>query len=217
MNIIQQQHAFYLNDDAFLRLLGKYDIAILSDFVLQKHVIDHFWDTYYSEGVPRVVVCGLNPGRLGAGQTGIPFMDFESLGQLLPGIARRDRERSASFFFHVLSVFGAAAFYRTFYVTNVSAVGFVRSGRNLNYPDLPAPALAIVKQRFLEEMEEVQPTHVIALGRQVQKTLRQWLPAAVDCSHCLPHPAWVATYRPREKAQWIEHYLTEFERYRKPS
>jgi hypothetical protein len=213
VNLIRQQHARYLNDHAFLRLLGEHDIGVLSDFVSEDRVIDDFWDTYYGAGVPRVVVCGLNPGRFGAGQTGIPFMDFASLGQLLPGIARQDHERSAGFFFEVVSAFGVTAFYRTFYVTNVSAVGFVRSGRNLNYPDLPAPALETVKQRFLEEMELVQPTHVIALGHQVQKTLRQWLPAEVDCSRCLAHPAWVATYRPHDSAQWIEHYLTEFDRF----
>ena len=78
MNLIRQPHARYLNDHAFLRLLGEHDIGVLSDFVSEDRVINDFWDTYYGAGVPRVVLCGLNPGRFGAGQTGIPFMDFAS-------------------------------------------------------------------------------------------------------------------------------------------
>ncbi len=208
-NLIRQNHERYLNDHAFLRLLGEHDTCVLSDFLLKdgQAAIDAFWKTYYPEGPPRTVICGLNPGRFGAGQSGIPFMDFLSLSQLLPGLHRLDSERSAGFFFRVVQAYGAAEFFREFYVTNVASVGFIRHGKNLNYPALPWQAVEVVERNFLAEMEIVQPARIISLGRDVHKTVRKLLGARVECETCLPHPAWVATYRSASMEEWVARYL----------
>jgi uracil-DNA glycosylase len=210
-NLICQNHDRYLNDHAFLRLLGEHDICIPSDFLLEEGqaAIDAFWNTYYPEGPPRTVICGLNPGRFGAGQTGIPFMDFLSLSQLLPGIQRLDSERSAGFIFRVVQAYGAEAFFQRFYVTNVASVGFLRDGKNLNYPALPEQALEIVERNFLAEMEIVKPERIISLGREVHRTVLKLLGDRVECESCLPHPAWVATYRSASMGEWVGRYVAE--------
>lgn len=214
MNLIQQNHARYLNDTACLHLLGEHEICILSDFLLNKDGIDMFWQTYYGGALPRVVLCGINPGRHGAGKTGIPFLDFQSLSKLIPGIDRQDSERTAGFFFQIVRQFGVEAFFKTFYVTNVSSVGFIRDGKNLNYHDLPAPALEVVERNFLQEMEVVRPTHIISLGDAVQQTVRKLLPASVDCSMRLPHPSWIMTYRGNAQDKWAARYLEVLEMFR---
>lgn len=214
MNLLQQNLDRYLDDDVFLRLLGEHDICVLSDFILNKEGINSFWQTYYGDPVPRVVICGINPGRHGAGKTGIPFVDFQSLSQLISGIDRQDGERSAEFFFQVVRQFGMEAFFHSFYVTNVASVGFIRDGKNLNYNELPESALKVVEHNFLQEMEIIQPTHFISLGEVVQNTVRKLLPASVDCSMRMPHPAWVTTYRGKELHEWTTRYLTILGKFR---
>ncbi len=214
MNILQKNLDRYLNDDTFLRLLGEHEVCVLSDFILNEEGINSFWQTYYGDTVPRVVICGINPGRHGAGKTGIPFVDFQSLSQLITGIDRQDSERSAEFFFQVVRQYGLEAFFRSFYVTNVASVGFIRDGKNLNYNELPESALKVVEQNFMQEMETIQPTHVISLGEVVQNTVRKLLPANVDCSMRLPHPAWVTTYRGKEIHEWTTRYLTMLGKFR---
>ncbi|MHB1301481.1 MAG: uracil-DNA glycosylase family protein [Burkholderiales bacterium] len=206
MNLLQRNLDRYLGDDDFLRLLSDHNICVLSDFVNNWAGIDAFWQRFYGEGIPRIMVCGINPGRFGAGKTGIPFLDFMSLSKLIPGIERQDSEKSASFFFEVVRSFGAETFFHTFYVSNFSSVGYLRDGTNLNYHDLPDVAREIVERNFLEEIETIHPTHVISLGKEVHESVRNLLPASIDCSLRLPHPSWVATYRANETNQWVSRY-----------
>lgn len=122
-SLIQQMQAGYLADHAFLGTLGREGICVLSDFLQHPGVMEAFWSRYYGNELPREVICGLNPGRLGAGLTGVPFTDFQTLSRWLPGIDRRDSEPSAQFFAKVAEAVGVEAFFRRFYVTNISAVG----------------------------------------------------------------------------------------------
>lgn len=206
MNQLQQNLDRYLNDTAFLSLIGDLGICIPSDFVNNGEGIAAFWEKYYGNAVPRIMICGINPGRLGAGKTGIPFLDFASLSQLIPCIERQYSENSASFFFEVVKSFGAESFFKTFYVTNFSSVGFVKDGVNFNYHDLPQAALETVERNFLAEIAIVEPTHVISLGREVHLSVLKLLPSSIDCSHYLPHPSWVAIYRSNERDYWVQRY-----------
>lgn len=99
------------------------------------------------------------------------------------------------------------------YVTDVSSVGFIRDGKNLNYNELPESALEVVERNFLQEMKIIQPTHVISLGEVVQQTVRKLLPASVDCSMRLPHPSWITTYRGKEMEKCVMWYLAVLERF----
>lgn len=193
MNLLLSNQIRYLENHAFLKAVGEADIAVLADFLHNKDGIEQFWKTYYGPHIPRVVICGINPGRHGAGKTGIPFLDYQSLAKLIPNTHRADSERTADFFYRVVSRLGADLFFRTFYVTNISSVGFVRDGRNLNFYDLPLAAIEMVEQYFRSEIRFVQPTHVISLGVVVQETARRVLPSDVDCSIRLPHPSWITT------------------------
>jgi len=208
MNLIQQNLDRYLNDHDFQAILTKNNICIIADFVENRAAIEAFWQRYWQGNIPRIMLCGINPGRFGAGQTGIPFIDFLSLSRLIDDVERQDAEKSASFFFKVAEAFGIEAFFRTFYISNVSSVGYLASSaKNLNYYDLPRPALNIVERNFLEEISIVQPTHVISLSKEVHATIRRLLPKQIDTAFRLPHPSWIMTYRQSEQATWVEKYL----------
>lgn len=206
MNVLQRNLDRYLADVDFLRLLGDHNICVLSDCVNNRENINAFCQKFYGDAIPRIMICGINPGRHGAGKTGVPFLDFMSLSRLIPGIERQDSEKSASFFFEVVRSFDAESFFRTFYVGNFSSVGYLRDGVNLNYHDLPQAAREVVERNFLEEIEAIHPTHVISLGKEVHRTLHNLLSASIDCSLYLPHPSWIATYRSYEMDHWVARY-----------
>jgi len=208
MNLIQQNLDRYLSDSEFQRCLGKHGICVIADFKHNLSGIEAFWQRYWQDDLPRVMLCGINPGRFGAGQTGIPFVDFQSLSRLIPDVTRQDAEKSATFFFKVAEAFGLEQFFRTFYISNVSSVGYLDSkGKNLNYHDLPREALDIVERNFNEEIEFVQPTHIISLSKEAHATIRRCLPEQIECRFRLPHPSWIMTYRQSEQTRWVDKYL----------
>lgn len=198
----------YLQDEAFTGLLQEHGITILQDFLEYRPNAEQFIQQYLPEPLPQTVILGLNPGRSGAGLTGIPFLDFRSLANLLPDtpLPRNDTEPSANFFHRVVQNVGVEKFYRTFYVSNVAAVGFLRDGKNCNYPELPTAAQRVIEERFLAEMAQLQPKRIIALGREVEATVQRLFPDdSVRISH-LPHPSWIMTYRLREAQSWVRRY-----------
>ena len=192
----------------FLALLESRGIQVLQEFLTHRAWLDAFWQHYVPYPLPQTVILGLNPGRFGAGQTGIPFIDFRSLSVLLPDaeLPKLDSEPSATFFFRVVQQIGAEKFYREFFVSNVSALGYLRNGKNANYTDLPQVAQQIVARNFAEEMAALRPKRIIALGREAEASAQELYPdGSVRISH-LPHPSWIMTYRLREAQSWVRRY-----------
>ncbi len=197
----------YIDSGEMERLLRGSDISVLSDFLDNWPVIKQFEKRFYADGFPKVVLCGINPGRLGAGKTGIPFIDFAALSKMMPGIDRNDSERSASFFFDIVQSIGVEKFYRNFYVTNISWLGYQHHNKNVNYDQLPEAAKAFVYRMFRWEMEHVKPVKIISLGAVVHDTVRAcFADTDIDVSQSLPHPNYCAFPKnyDRCKAQYLE-------------
>ena len=193
----------YIEDERFTKILAKKNITILMDFLNNWENIQRFNRYYYGKTIPKVVLCGINPGRFGAGKIGIPLMDFATLSKLIDGIESKESERSAQFFAKIVQKVGPKRFYRHFYVTNISWVGFMKEGRNLNFYDLPKHAQEFVYEQFLFEMEYVRPEQIIALGRNVQKTIKEILAIEPDY---LPHPNFCQF--PRNEVECEKRYFT---------
>jgi hypothetical protein len=100
-----------------------------------------FLDRYFADNRERMLVLGINPGRFGAGITGITFTDPVALADMC-GIENdlpRRRETSSIFVYRLIEEMGGPrVFYRDFFLTAVSPLGFTRGGKNLNYYDEPA-------------------------------------------------------------------------------
>ena len=88
-------------------------------------------------------ILGINPGRHGAGVTGIPFTDSKCLQQhcgIDPGTLQT-REVSAEFMYEMITAYGgSAAFYSDFYINSPCPLGLLRqNGKgnwvNCNYYD----------------------------------------------------------------------------------
>ncbi|HEY8893143.1 MAG TPA: uracil-DNA glycosylase family protein [Clostridium sp.] len=150
------------------------NITVLNEFVNNKKFIRKFYEEYVDCNVSdiKVVMCGINPGRYGAGKTGIPFIDFNSLSELLLDVQRNDSERSAEYFYSVIKKYGAKKFYSNIYVTNICSVGFLKDNKNFNYYQLPENIKEIIHLNFLEKIKIVNPKVIIPLSKDVDNTLK---------------------------------------------
>lgn len=103
-----------------------------------KELSAEFYRKFYPDTGQRTFIIGINPGRFGGGVTGIPFTDPVKLENLC-GINNRLKgktELSADFIYKVIGQYGGAGqFYKRFYFTSVSPLGFTKNGLNLNYYD----------------------------------------------------------------------------------
>jgi hypothetical protein len=109
-------------------------------------VMDAFYRKFFDDRLQRVFIIGINPGRFGAGTTGVPFTDPVSLDSHcgIPNAFPKRRELSAVFIEQLLDRFGGpAGFYKSFFITAASPVGFTRNGKNYNYYDDPTLRTAV--------------------------------------------------------------------------
>ncbi|MGF1638743.1 MAG: uracil-DNA glycosylase family protein, partial [Cyclobacteriaceae bacterium] len=99
-----------------------------------------FYQKYYHDNFPRVMIFGINPGRLGGGVTGIPFTDPIRLANFcgIENTLEAKGELSSTFIYEMISAYGGTEkFYQRFYFTAVSPLGFIKDHKNLNYYDMP--------------------------------------------------------------------------------
>src|SRR5690554_5104865 len=80
-------------------------------------VMKHFYDKFYNDNHPRKFILAINPGRLGAGTTGIPFTDTKRLESEC-GIKMKSAntyEVSSTFVYRMIKEFGGVeSFYSKF-------------------------------------------------------------------------------------------------------
>jgi len=107
-----------------------------------RRIVTLFHRKYYNDDRQRVLMLGINPGRLGAGSTGLPFTDTKRCeGDLhIPVNGLHTHEPSSDFFYRMIRAAGGPeAFYSKVYVHAVCPLGFVKHGPkgpiNLNYYD----------------------------------------------------------------------------------
>lgn len=189
--------------------------SILKGFVDNLKSVEEFYKTYYSSHTERLVLCGINPGKLGAGKTGIPFLDFKSLSTILPHLNKHDSELSAQFIMSIISHFGTKEFFDKVYLTNISWFGFVKNGNNVNYYDLNEALQLESISGFLDEMEIVQPRFVVPLSEKVEKSLRQLMKIKSvkwRLAKRIPHPYYYSNF-PTRTEEGKQRYIETIERY----
>jgi len=179
-----------------------------------------FLDKYFDDDAPRLLVLGINPGRFGAGVTGVTFADPVALADFC-GIDThlpRKRELSSIFIFDVIARLGGPAeFYRHYFLTAVCPLGFTREGKNLNYYDDRALAKAMTP--FIVRTIEAQiavggrTDRAIILGKGANFAFMQ----ALNEKHRffgelipLDHPRPIMQYRRKRLAEYLRLYEQTF-------
>ncbi len=174
-----------------------------------------FYDQFYNDQKQRTFILGINPGRFGAGLTGVPFTDPIRLKQLgIDNSFPAKPELSSVFVYEMIAACGGPEkFYSQYYITSLSPLGFVKNGKNYNYYD--DPQLSKVIRPFIIRNIETQlkfgadTSKVFCLGQGKNfeylskiNDEYQWWERVIP----LPHPRWVMQYRLKRKEEFVEQY-----------
>src|SRR5438045_5396299 len=103
-----------------------------------REVCSIFYKKYYNDNDQRHLLIGINPGRFGGGVTGIPFTDPIRLEKFcgIQNDFQKKQELSSVFIYEMIEAFGGAEkFYKQFYFSAMSPLGFVKHEKNLNNYD----------------------------------------------------------------------------------
>ncbi|HEU4469840.1 MAG TPA: uracil-DNA glycosylase family protein [Flavisolibacter sp.] len=180
-------------------------------------VVERFLNKFFPDGDARKLLLGINPGRFGAGITGVNFTGPDELSKWC-GIShpfKKRSELSAEFIYDMINAYGGPApFYQHFFIGSVCPLGFVKEGKNLNYYD-DKDLLALVEPFIIKSMKallegEVDRSVCYCIGGEKNyrylSGLNQrfgWFKKIVG----LPHPRFIMQYRRKQKEQFIQQYL----------
>src|SRR5690606_3910221 len=94
-----------------------------------RRVMRCFYRKFYADRGSRKFLIGINPGRLGAGVTGIPFTDTKHLIRHcgIPTDLAATHEPSAAFVYRMIAAYGGVAdFYGAFYIHSLFPLALLR-------------------------------------------------------------------------------------------
>lgn len=180
-------------------------------------ILEQFLYKYYNDDKPRRILLGINPGRFGAGVTGVNFTAPKQLKEHC-GIDhefKKQSELSAEFIYEMIRAYGGTEkFYSHFFIGSACPLGFIKQGKNINYYDdkelLQTVEPFIVKslKRLMDFNADRKTVYSIG-GEKNFKYLSSlnarfhWFEEMVP----LPHPRFIMQYRRRQKQQFIQQYL----------
>ncbi len=184
-------------------------------------IVEQFYQKFYADNDPRKLILGINPGRLGAGSTGLPFTDTKRLNEDcgIPFKKFQTHEPSSVFVYDVVREFGSPeAFYKEFYIGSVCPLGFVTPGKtgmvNINYYDDKALEKAVTPfiissiNKQLDFGLKREKIWVLGTGKNF-KFLDKLNKQEGFAKQLIPleHPRYVMQYRAKRKQEFIEKYL----------
>ncbi len=174
-----------------------------------------FYAAYFNDTHRRVFLIGINPGRLGAGVTGIAFADTDALRAWnVPNDVPETRELSAGFISQVVDGFGGPTeFYRRFFLTSICPLGFVKDGVNYNYYDDTAGMnmlLPYIQKTFAVQHGFGAAPVAVVLGKgknyaavAKMNDVHGWFETVVP----LEHPRFIMQYRRASADSYVSRYI----------
>ncbi len=176
-----------------------------------------FYQKFYADNQSRTFIFGINPGRFGAGVTGVPFTDPIRLEKEcgIENSFQKKPELSSAFVWQFIHAYGSPeSFCRDFYITSLSPLGFVKSGKNINYYDDRQLQRAV--EPFI--VWNIRTQLDMGGGRETALCLGEGQNFAffkkVNDTHrffreivSLPHPRWVMQYRRKRVDEFVERYV----------
>ena len=200
-------------------------IRVMNPFRENENIYDiaqKFYRKFYSDNNKRHLVLGINPGRFGAGVTGITFTDTKHLRENC-GIHINHTETyepSSVFIYEMIEAFGGIEkFYSRFLLSAVSPLGFTKineRGKEINYNYYDDRKLLnsvynfIVKniEKHIEFGVHTDVCFCLGTGKNLD-FLRKLNNKHFFFSNIkgLEHPRFVMQYRARQKRAYIEKYL----------
>ena len=207
-------------------------IRIMNPFQENETIISissSFYKKYYNDNNPRHLILGINPGRLGASVTGVPFTDTKRLRDQC-GIkysGKETHEPSSVFVYEIIEAYGGVdKFYNDFYINAVCPLGFTISDakgkeKNYNYYDskeLTAAVLNFIVNSIKTQIGFGIKTDIgycLGTGKN-EKFLRliNEENAFFKKIIALEHPRYVMQYKAKFKNRYIDKYINAFDQIR---
>ncbi len=226
MNTFDQRILSFITN---LKFSGKLpaDISLMNPYQSNQHVmkiVRAFYKQFYNDNSERHLILGINPGRLGAGVTGIPFTDTKRLAShcniILPEIITH--EPSSVFVYEMIDAYGGAqSFYNKFYISSISPLGFLinKSGKSVNYNYYDSLALQAAVTPFAVRALKAQ----LAFGISRKKCFvfgtgkNHKFIESLNTKHGffdeiipLEHPRYIMQYKSKNMAHYLQKYLEAF-------
>jgi hypothetical protein len=180
-----------------------------------------FYRRFYNDQKIRKIILGINPGRLGAGATGIPFTDTKRLASIcrIRAESVSTHEPSSVFVYDMIRQYGGASqFYGDYYITSMSPLGFLRKNHrgnwvNCNYYDDPrlfAAARPFIIESLIKQLAFGIDNRVcFVLGKKNAEYLEKIneQEGFFQSLVALEHPRYIEQYKKKERARYIRDYL----------
>ena len=184
-------------------------------------ISEKFYRKFYDDLHKRKMIIGINPGRLGAGATGIPFTDTKRLKEKC-GISIHSvhtHEPSSVFMYELIDSYGGPdIFYHDFYINSVSPLGFVKLNSignrvNCNYYDFPF-LFETLKDFITENLKKqirfgfdtsicyalgIKNARFLSIINKKEKFFDRIIP--------LEHPRYIVQYRKKEMNAFADRFV----------
>lgn len=181
-----------------------------------------FYGKYYNDTRERSIILGINPGRFGAGITGVPFTDPKRLKDkcdINVHACPQAHEPSSEFVYEVIAACGGPeTFYSQWYINSLCPLGFTKVGShgkpvNYNYYD-SAELTAIVTPFIISTLWQqigfgIRRKACICLGTgknaaYLEKINRER--GFFERIIAVEHPRYIMQYKKPELHAYIERY-----------
>lgn len=135
----------------------------------------------------------------------------------IPNPWTKKQELSSVFIYEMIEAFGGAEeFYKQFYITAVSPLGFIKDGKNINYYDdknLQQTIKPFVVDCLQKQFKWINSDFAFCLGEgknfaylsnlnDEYKFFKKIIP--------LPHPRFIMQYKLKQQEKYINNYLEAF-------
>ncbi len=198
------------------------DIGVMNPYQRPdvQQIVNEFYTKFFSDNNPRIFVLGINPGRFGAGVTGISFTTPQNLRRYcdIENDLRDTPELSSRFIYQVVEAFGGAqAFYSRFFLTSLFPLALTKGGKNYNFYDDRAttqnlwPAITHEVKTQLNFGGGTYDRRVaVCLGRKNETYLRRLndQQGLFDRIVTLDHPRYILQYKTKAMPVYLERYIT---------
>lgn len=205
-------------------------IHIMNPFKESKEAVSvsaAFYQKYYNDYRKRYLILGINPGRFGAGLTGIPFTDPKRLTEKceIPYKGKLTHEPSSVFIYDMIEAFGGpVSFYQSFFINSVCPLGFTiqkPGNKDVNYNYYDSKELTTAVYPFIVKSIKkliklgVDTNKVFCFGTGKNEQFLQKLNDRHGFFHqmvALEHPRFIMQYKSKSKDEYVNKYLSAFEK-----
>ena len=182
-------------------------------------VTKKFYNKFFYDNNKRILLFGINPGRLGGGLTGIPFTDPYHLKNHCGIDSNLDlkKELSSTFIYEMIKLYGGPKlFYKKFLVTSICPFGFIKNNKNLNYYD----DISLTKgwKNTMVDWIKIQRDKLsdksvcVLIGKGKNQKFFEMINKEYKFFNnfiTLPHPRWILQYKMKMKKEYLDEYVTK--------